>query len=75
MFLINKINPLVFFISFCIGLFLTYIFTPLPDVIIKYPTPENSNSLIYRDEADNCYKFRSLQVKCPKNPKLIPVHL
>ena len=30
---------------------------PEPDVIIKYPTPENAHNLTFRDDADNCYKF------------------
>ena len=67
MFLINKINPLVFLLSLCIGLFFTYIFTPQPDIIIKYPTPETANNTVYKDEADNCFKFDSKQVPCPKD--------
>ena len=67
MFLIDKIDPLVFLLSLCVGLFLTYIFSPTPDVIIKYPTPENTNKLIFKDNADNCYKFTSNQVTCPSD--------
>ena len=67
MFLIDKIDPLFFLISLCIGLFLTYIFTPQPDIIIKYPTPENALQEIYKDDADNCFKFNSKEVPCPKD--------
>ena len=67
MFLIDKIDPLFFFISLCVGLFLCYITAPTPDIIIKYPTPENSDKLVFRDKADNCYKFVSNEVECPKD--------
>lgn len=67
MFLIDKIDPLYFFISLFVGLFLCYVTAPTPDVIIKYPTPENSEKLIFRDKADNCYKFVSNEVECPKD--------
>jgi len=71
MFLIDKIIPIVFFISLFIGLFLTYITSPDPDIIIKYPTPETCHTVIYKDDADNCYKFISNNVKCPKNKNII----
>lgn len=65
MFLINKINVFYFLLSLCFGLFLCYITSPIPDIIIKYPTPENSEKEIYKDNADNCFKFKSIEVKCP----------
>ena len=71
MFLIDKIEPIYFFISLFIGLFLTYMLTPSPDVIIKYPTPENAEYNIYKDDADNCFKYKSEEVKCPNDKKLI----
>ena len=65
MFLIDKIDPLFFFISLFIGLFLCYVTAPTPDIIIKYPTPENAKNLIFKDRANNCYKFISEEVDCP----------
>ena len=76
MFLIDKIEPLYFFISLFIGLFITYTFTPDPEVIIKFPTPENAGKIIYRDNSDNCFKFKSNEVKCPSDNskiKSIPI--
>ena len=67
MFLIDKIHPLAFVISLCIGLLFCYIFNPTPELIIKYPTPENVHDMVYEDDADNCYKFTSEEVTCPKN--------
>lgn len=65
----DLINPLVFFISLSIGLFFAYISTPVPDVVIKYPTPENAGKVMYMDSAKNCYKYRAKAVKCPKKKK------
>ena len=71
MFLINKIDPLIFLISLFVGLFFCYVFAPVPDVIIKYPTPENTSTQVYKDDADNCFKFSSIEVECPKDIKKI----
>ena len=71
MFLIDKIDPIIFFVSLFLGLLLTYSLSPTPDVIIKYPTPESCDHLIFKDDADNCFKFKSRKIKCPKNTKLI----
>jgi hypothetical protein len=78
MFLIDKIDPLIFFLSLFLGLFLTYSLSPTPDVIVKYPTPENCSKLIFKDDADNCFKFISSKVKCPDKKgqiKTIPVQI
>ena len=69
MFLIDKINLFYFLLSLCFGLFLCYITSPIPDIIIKYPTPENSEKEIYKDNADNCFRFKSIEVKCPIQKK------
>jgi len=53
-----------FFVSFCIGMFMVYILTPLPEIIIKYPTPYNSGKIVYKDSADICYVYDKRQVNC-----------
>ena len=75
MFLIEKIQPFAFFIAFCVGLFLVYITTPTPEIIIKYPTPETANSLIYEDAAENCYKYKATETTCTKDAKSIPTKI
>ena len=75
MFIIDNIQPLWFFISLSIGLFYVYITTPTPEIIIKYPTPENAANLIFTDDSDNCYKFNTKLVSCPQANKInhIPI--
>lgn len=59
------IEPIYFFIAFFIGMLITYVTAPIPKVIIKYPTPENAGKIIYRDNADVCYKYKAKEVNCP----------
>lgn len=55
-----------FFLSFCVGMFMVYILTPLPEIIIKYPTPQNSGKILYKDSSDMCYTYEAKEVSCPK---------
>lgn len=65
MLLISKIIPIYFMISLAIGIFLTYLFVPQPKIIYKYPTPDNSKEITYKDKANNCYKYKTSKVSCP----------
>ena len=63
-----KFNIFAFIIAFAIGIFYVYIATPKPKVIIKYPTPYNSNNIIYRHrDSDTCYKYDVEAIKCTTN--------
>ena len=66
MLLIEKIKPLYFLIAICFGFFMTYVFTPMPKVIYKYPTPDTADQLTYMDGANHCFKYQAKEVKCPK---------
>jgi hypothetical protein len=69
---LNKFfDPFIFIISLFIGIFIVYSITPPPQVIVKYPTPENSGRIIYKDDAHNCFKVFSSEVDCPSNKKQI----
>jgi hypothetical protein len=61
------IIPFYFFIALFIGLFIAYISTPVPDIIIKYPTPQNAGKIVYKDDSDVCYKYKVDEVNCPKD--------
>ena len=61
----------VFLISFAIGVFVVYLTSPPPREIMVYPTPENVGELLYKDNADQCYKFLPDQVSCPKDERKI----
>lgn len=75
MFLLNNIDTFWFLVSLCFGLMLVYCTNPVPDIIIKYPTPENADNLIFTDDSNNCYKFKTKLVRCPNSNKInsIPI--
>ena len=65
------LEPWIFMISFSIGILLAYISTPPPKVIIRFPTLENAGKVIYKDDVGVCYRYRPVNVDCPKDPKKI----
>lgn len=72
----DYIDPLVFLIALCVGLFYTYISTPAPTVVIKYPTPDNAGKITYVDDAGVCYRYQMKEVSCPADKskvKIVPI--
>ena len=63
------IDPNAFFISLAIGLLIFYIIAPQKRIVIKYPNPENAGKVVYKDESDNCFKFKAEEVKCPSDKR------
>lgn len=70
----------VFLISLAVGLFVVYIYgTDLKPVYI-YPTPHNVEKILFKDNADNCFKLKLTETKCPgeftfETVKEIPVQI
>lgn len=58
------ISPMHFIISFVIGMFLVYISTPTPEIIIKYPIPDKAHNITYEDDGGMCYKLLPEEVDC-----------
>lgn len=65
------INPTIFILSLCFGLFLSYITLPQSQVIYVYPTPDNIDKIQYKDEGANCFEFNAHEVECPNDTNLI----
>ena len=59
-----KINWLVFFISFAIGILYLYLTAPLPRVIYKEPNIDKPEDTIYIDENKVCYRYQKIKVDC-----------
>ena len=54
----------ILFISFVLGLFLTYIIGPEKETIYVYPTPENINNFVWQDKSNNCFTFDFEETNC-----------
>lgn len=68
--LFNKLDPLIFILSFSLGLFIVYVISDKPNVLYQFPNPNNED-VVYEDDAHNCYKYKSLKTKCPSNKSKI----
>jgi hypothetical protein len=62
-----RLNILAFIMAFICGFIFIYVDVPKERMIIKYPTPYNTNKLVYRGLDDNCYKVRAQEVKCTQD--------
>jgi hypothetical protein len=67
--LLNKLDPLVFFIALTLGILYTYLTHKEPTVIIKYPSSKESPVYKEKDNENKCYKYSSEDVRCPTNLK------
>lgn len=71
-----KFNSLFLILSFTVGIVYMMFTVPRPKVIVKFPTPDVSQSEIFSTAQGSCYKVASKEVKCPtdgKNVKSQPV--
>ena len=63
----NYISFPIFLISFAIGIFFVYIWGPDKKIVYVYPTPENVDKILFKDNADNCFYFEQTETECPSN--------
>jgi hypothetical protein len=64
------INFKVFIIAFVIGILYNYI-SDDKKIIFMYPTPDNVNTLQYKDKSDNCFTYDLKEMSCPSDDNLI----
>jgi hypothetical protein len=62
--LFGVIDPIIFMVSFCVGLFFTYSLTSAPEILYLYPNPHNVKDTIYKDDSEKCFKYMSEKVEC-----------
>lgn len=71
MLFIDKIIPLYFIITLFIGFLFVYVKVSPPQVVYKYPTPDNQNKIVYKDKQNKCYQYKTTQVTCPRDKSQI----
>ena len=69
--LLAKIHLLSFMLAFAFGLLLCYLIEPTPDVVLKFPSPMNTDRVTYKDRSHTCYRYRAAKVPCPKDMSLV----
>lgn len=69
--MLNKIHPFYFFLSFAVGLLVCYVTNPKPEIIMKFPSPQNAGHITYKGDNDTCYKYKADKVQCPLDKGLI----
>lgn len=69
--LFKFINFPVFFISLAIGMFFVYLYKTQDHTIYVYPTPDNLDSIQYKDATGTCFSVEQTKVKCPKDDIMI----
>ena len=69
--ILEYISLPIFLVSFAIGIFFVYVYGPEMKTIYIYPSPENVNRVLYKDNADNCFRFVPNQIECPKDKSKI----
>jgi hypothetical protein len=50
--------------AFCVGLLMVMLFSPKPDVIVRFPSPDNAEVTTYTDDSGTCFQYKATQVKC-----------
>jgi hypothetical protein len=70
---ISNEELMMFLIAFCIGLIGVALIEPAPELVIRWPTPQNAGLVTYLDRASNCYEYQAKKVKCTTDAMSIPV--
>ncbi len=69
--MLGKISPFYFILAFAFGIFYCYFTKPQPEVIVKFPSPQNAGKVIYKGSDDSCFKYDASKVACPFDKSLI----
>ena len=60
-----EILIIYFLLSMVVTFSILYIFSPNPQVILKYPNHKQDKSRLYKDDNGVCYRYKTKIVTCP----------
>ena len=69
-----KFNLLAFMLSFAVGMCIVYCFTPFPEVIVRYPRPNDTHSLRFQKENGICMEYEMKEVSCSADTNTIEIN-
>jgi hypothetical protein len=64
-----RLNYLYLVASFAIGLAVMMLTIPKPRVVLKFPSPDNADSHVYKGSDNACYKISADEEDCPADGK------
>jgi len=59
-----KVSLFFFIISLFFGVMSVYLAQPNPKVMIRYPSLDSLENIIYQDDQGVCYKYQKEMIKC-----------
>ena len=59
------IEPIYFFGALILGLIYALVYRPPNRIVTVHPTPFNAGKIVYKDDANVCYKYDVIEVSCP----------
>jgi hypothetical protein len=57
--------------SFAVGLAIMMLTVPKPRVVVKFPSPDNVDTHVYKGSDNTCYKIAADEEECPSDGKQV----
>jgi hypothetical protein len=58
-------------VSFAVGLAIMMLTVPKPRVVVKFPSPDNVDTHVYKGSDNTCYKIAADEEECPSDGKQV----
>ena len=69
-----KFSIIAFMSSFAIGMLVVYVFTPFPEVIVRYPRPNDTHSMRFQKDNGVCMEYEMEEVSCSADAKSVDIN-
>lgn len=66
-----RLNYLYLVASFAVGLAIMMLTVPKPRVVVKFPSPDNADTHIFKGSDNTCYKIAADEEECPSDGKQV----